>query len=238
MLVQPAVAVGRSPEWQGRHDEGAVLAARWNFPLVQEVSCAAEPLPWHEAHSPIAAPAAWSNCTLAGRAALAAVKSACGREFAWQSTHDPGCAWLAADSEEWNGEVVVHRWAITEGAWWQRAHSAGTTPVAVGRPFTQWTASCFISPEAGVLAGFVAVGPTKPAGTEVRWQSRHSVGCASFRNVRDACIFPGKKTPAFAPAWQFAQLLRAAADSPVAWWFIGIGSASVRALTLAIEVPE
>ena len=50
--------------------------------------------------------------------------------------------------------------------------------VVVGPAPFQTTASCFISPDAGVRAGFVAVGPTKPSGMEPEWQSMHSVGCA------------------------------------------------------------
>ncbi len=47
---------------------------------------------------------------------------------------------------------------------------------AVGASFAQTTASCFISPEAGVRAGLAAVGPTNPTGIEFRWHEAQAVG--------------------------------------------------------------
>ena len=48
--------------------------------------------------------------------------------------------------------------------------------VAVGAPFAQATASCFISPEGGVRGGLVAVGPTNPIGVDAVWHEPQAVG--------------------------------------------------------------
>ena len=124
-------------------------------------------------HSPLALAVEWSNCTPAGNAAFAEVSKATGRELAWQSRHDDGCE--GALSESWNFCDVLHVNAVGGGRW-QSAQSCGTAGVAVGDPFFQRTASCFISGEGGVRAGFVASGPTNPFGTDVAWQSRHAAG--------------------------------------------------------------
>src|SRR3989442_15471006 len=86
------------------------------------------------------------------------------------------------------------------------AQSWGTALAAVGRPLLQRTASCFISPEAGVLAGSVAVGPTKPIGFGVVWQSAHADGCGRVRFARGEWKLPGENAPAAAPTWKFPQL--------------------------------
>jgi len=127
-----------------------------------------------------------------------------GREFAWQSTQDAGCARLAAVREAWKrAGVVPPRLAaqpadmLVDGATWQTLQSCGTRLAAVGSqldvptPKLHATASCFISPEAGVRTGFVAAGPTKPVGIEVAWQSRHADGCARLELASDAWRAPG-----------------------------------------------
>ena len=120
------------------------------------------------------------------------VKMPLGRELAWQSTQEAGCGSFAAVRDAWKSAGVVPPRLVAQvsdklidGATWQTAQSWGTALAAVGRPLLQTTASCFISPEAGVLAGFVAVGPTKPIGFELAWQSAHADGCARLRFARD-----------------------------------------------------
>src|SRR5581483_4099139 len=118
-------------------------------------------------------------------AALAEVSSASGREFAWQSRHEAGCGRLARVSEAWNRAGVRPVWSVAhvaasacDGLWWQTAQSYGRAVVRVGAATFQRTASCFISPDAGVRGGLVAVGPTNPSGIAPEWQSMHWVGCA------------------------------------------------------------
>mgnify|MGYP003300772843 CR=1 FL=1 len=115
------------------------------------------------------------------------------------------------------------------GERWQSEQSCGTAGVVVGAPFFQITASCFISGEAGVRA--VSVAPTNPLGMDVAWQSRHVAGCARLSAVIDACNWPGKKTPAFALAWQDTQAVDG--GTAVLLWNIGIGSVSSSAFAPA-----
>jgi hypothetical protein len=51
---------------------------------------------WQVVHSAVAVE--WSNCTPAGSAAFADVNKAVGRELAWQSRQEEGCAAI----EPWN----------------------------------------------------------------------------------------------------------------------------------------
>ena len=96
-------------------------------------------------------------------------------------------------------------------------------------PLLQSTASCFISPLAGVR--LASIGPTNPAGVEAAWQSRHAAGWVAS----DACSSPWENVPVAAPAWQ---TLHAVDCGTVALlWNIGIGNISVRAVTRVIEVP-
>ena len=104
MLIQPTVDVGRSPEWQDRQLVGVALPARWNLPPVHEVK---DPLTWHVVHSPVAVE--WSNRTPAGSAAFPEVKRVEGREFAWQSRHEAGCALIEAWSFSAVTQPVVDR---------------------------------------------------------------------------------------------------------------------------------
>lgn len=135
------------------------------------------------------------------------VKTRLGRELAWQSTQEVGCGRFAAVKDAWKragvvpapgmialapGVLVAQVAAmLIVGVMWQTAQSWGTALAAVGRPLLQRTASCFISPEEGVRAGFVAVGPTKPIGLELGWQSAHAEGCARLRLARDKWRSPG-----------------------------------------------
>src|SRR5205823_7055273 len=96
-------------------------------------------------------------------------------------------------------------------------------------PPLQRTASCLISPLAGVRAA--STGPTNPAGADAAWQSRHAAGCVAS----EACSRPGKKDAVAAPAWQ---VLHAIDCGTLALpWNIGIGSVSVCEATATIEVP-
>jgi hypothetical protein len=126
------------------------------------------------------------------------VKTPLGRELAWQSTQEVGCGRLAAVRGAWKSAGVVPPRLVAQvagmlidGATWQTTQSWGTALAAVGRPLLQRTASCFISPEAGVLAGLVAAGPTKPIGFELAWQSAHADGCGRLRFARDEWRLPG-----------------------------------------------
>ena len=81
--------------------------------------------------------------------------------------------------------------AFEVGLTWQVPQSAVTSLVPVGAPADQATASCFISPEAGVRAGLVAVGPTKPVGTEPAWQSPQVAGAGCARLASEEWSRPG-----------------------------------------------
>src|SRR5258705_13287947 len=141
----------------------------------------------------MAAGMVWSNCRLVG----GITPTPLGRVLAWQSTQEVGCGKPAAVKEAWNraGVVPVRLNAqdadMPEGAAWQTPQSWGTANVVVGLPLLQSTASCFISLEPGFRAGFVAVGPTKPVGSEVAWQSPHTDGCCRFMLASDAWKSPG-----------------------------------------------
>jgi hypothetical protein len=122
--------------------------------------------------------------TFAGKEAVLEVNTALGRELAWQSRQLAGSASFADWSEPWKlGTAaplrpVAHVTAAApDGLRWQTLQSATTIGSAVGAPFDHTTASCFISPEVGLLAGLVAVGPTKPTGTEAVWHSAQVAGC-------------------------------------------------------------
>ena len=97
--------------------------------------------------------------------------------------------------EAWNLSAVAQPMA-SGGERWQSAHSCGTTGVVVRAPLLQSTASCFISPLAGVRRA--SIGPTNPTGAEAAWQSRHAVGWVGS----EACSRPGKNVPVAALAWQ------------------------------------
>ena len=136
----------------------------------------------------------WSNCRLVDET----VKTPLGRELAWQSTQEAGCGRLAAVKDAWKRAGVVPARLVSQvadmlidRATWQTPQSWGTAAVAVGRPLLQRTASCFISLEGGCLTGFVAVGPTKPIGFDLAWQSPHAEGCARLRLARDEWRSPG-----------------------------------------------
>ena len=127
------------------------------------------------------------------------VKTPFGRELAWQSTQEAGCGRFAVVKDAWKRAGVVPARLVAQvagmlivGVTWQTAQSWGTALAADGRPLFQRTASCFISLEGGVLAGLVAVGPTKPIGFELAWQSAHADGCARLRLARDKWRSPGK----------------------------------------------
>ena len=92
-----AAEAGRSPSWHETQLAGVALPARWNLPPVHEVK---DPLTWQVVHSPVAVE--WSNRTPAGNAAFAEVSTA-GRELAWQSRHEDGCA----GTEAWNFSAVT-----------------------------------------------------------------------------------------------------------------------------------
>src|SRR5262245_10998482 len=116
----------------------------------------------------------WSNC----RPLAEIVKTPAGRVLAWQSMQEVGCGNFAEVKDAWKRAGVVPLGLMPQvadmpidGATWQTPQSWETALVAVGRSLLQRTASCFISPDAGVLAGFVAIGPTKPVGCEAAWQS-------------------------------------------------------------------
>ena len=100
----------------------------------------------------------------------------------------------------------------------------------VGAPPLQSTASCFISPLAGVR--LASIGPTNPTGTEAAWQPRQVCGC----DASEACSRPGKNVPVAAPAWQVLHAIDCGTAALL--WNIGIGNGSVRAVTSVIEVPE
>src|SRR5205085_6950024 len=129
------------PEWQGRQLEGVVLPARWKRPPDHEVYCV-DPGRWQMVHSPFAVGVEWSNWTPAGSAAFPDVSSATGRELAWQSRHDDGCA--GALSEAWNFCDVVHVNDVG-GDRWQSEHSCGTAGVVDGAAFLQMTASFLVA---------------------------------------------------------------------------------------------
>ena len=82
-------------------------------------------------------------------------------------------------------------WTVAEGGAWHTAQSATTIAVPVGAPPAHSTASCFISPEAGLRAGWVAVGPTMPTGSADVWQSAQAVGWALLRPASEAWNTPG-----------------------------------------------
>ena len=151
-----------------RHDEndGAAVAA------------------WQAAQSPVAAEiaTAWSNETPAGRDALVLLSAPCGREFAWQSMHDVGCACPALLSEPWYWTVppplpLAQLTLLLSATRWQIPQLLETMRALVGAPPIQPTASCRISPVEGVRAGLVAAGPTNPIGIASRWQELQDVGC-------------------------------------------------------------
>src|ERR1700720_4654580 len=100
----------------------------------------------------------------------------------------------------------------------------------VGAPLLQSTASCFISPLAGVRRA--SIGPTNPVGAEAAWQSRHVVGWVAS----EACSRPGKNVPVAAPAWQVLHAVDCGTAALL--WNIGIGNRSVCAVTSVIEGPE
>ena len=135
---------------------------------------------------------------------MAEERRAEGRELAWQSMQEVGCA----VREAWSFCVVAQLGDAV--AVWQSSQLCGMAGVAVGAVPLQTTASCFISPEGGVLAGLPA-GPTKPVGAEPRWQSRQWTGCARFMLVNEAWRFPGKRPPG--SVWQLKQDAVAAGGS-------------------------
>ncbi len=102
--------------------------------------------------------------------------------------------------------------------------------MVVRAPLLQRTASCFISPLAGVR--LASIGPTNPTGAEAAWQPRHAVGWVAS----DACSRPGKNVPVAAPAWQVLHAIDCGTAALL--WNIGIGNRSVCAVTSVIEVPE
>jgi hypothetical protein len=77
------------------------------------------------------------------------------------------------------------------GLVWHSAQSNAASFVVPGTPFSHATASCRISPLGGVRVGAVAVGPTKPDGSEAVWQSLHSAGWGSDRLASAECSVPG-----------------------------------------------
>ncbi len=195
VLAQPAVLVGRSPAWHGRQLVGVASPAWWKCPPAQEVQPEdAEAEAWQVAHSPKTCDAPWSKVIPAGSEALAEVSTP-GRELAWQSRQVAG--W--EDSREaWktgvpvpDGPVAQVADRVAEGLAWQAPQSAVTRRVAVGAPPDQATASCFISPEAGFRAGWLATGPTKPTGAASEWQSPQVAGWAAPRLARDEWNVPG-----------------------------------------------
>ena len=118
-------------------------------------------------------------------------RSPVGREFAWQSMQEVGCGNPAVVSAGWNcaGELPARLVAqlactVADGLAWQVPQFVGTMLTAVGASLAQTTASCFISPEAGVRAGLVAVGPTNPTGIEFRWHEPHAVGSVIVGSTR------------------------------------------------------
>src|SRR5438105_13475420 len=161
----------------------------------------------------------------AGNAALAEVSNVTGRELAWQSRHDAG--WVPTDA--WKLCEVTQ----VDGDRWHAEQSCVTAGIAVRAPPLQRTASCFISPVGGVRAALI--GPTKPTGTEVAWQSTQAPGCASPPAASDECNLPGKNAPVAAPAWQTSHATDG--GTVVLLWNIGIGSASFTAATALTEVP-
>src|SRR5262249_40613867 len=105
----------------------------------------------------------------------------------------------------------------------------GTAGVVVRAPALQSTASCFISPLAGVR--LPSRGPTNPTGTEAAGQPRHAVGWGDS----EGGIRPGEKLAETAGAGQVLQAIDCGTAALL--WNIGIGSVSVRAVTTVIEVP-
>jgi len=72
----------------------------------------------------------------------------------------------------------------TPHSWGEGAH--------YGRPtIAQRTESCFISPEAGVLAGIAGGRADEAIGSGLAWQSPHADGCARPRLSRDVWRSPG-----------------------------------------------
>src|SRR5205085_8068740 len=130
-----------------------------------------------------------SNCAPAGNAALAEVSNVTGRELAWQSRHEAG--WVPMDA--WKPCEVIQ----VDSDRWHAEQSCVTAGVAVRASLLQRTASCFISPVGGVRAALI--GPTKPAGAEVAWQSTHVEGCANAAAVSEECSRPGKNAPVAEP---------------------------------------
>jgi hypothetical protein len=146
---------------------------------------------WQEAQSACADGEEWSNCSPAGTVEFMLVRSPTGREFAWQSMQEVGCGSPAAVRAGWNcaGEVPARFIAqlactVADGLRWQVPQFVGTMLVVVGASFAQTTASCFISPDAGVRAGLVAVGPTNPTGIEFRWHEAQAIGSTIVGSVR------------------------------------------------------
>jgi hypothetical protein len=118
---------------------------------------------------------------------LAEVNTVVGRELAWQSMHDVGCA---VPSGAWKVAPEAHlASAACVGLMWQVLQSCVTIGVVVGWPFCHTTASWRISPEAGVRV--LAVGPTKPVGMVAAWQSAHWLGAGSAMFASVECKTPG-----------------------------------------------
>src|SRR6185503_6678993 len=128
---------------------------------------------------------------LAGSVAVDGVSSATGRVLAWQSMHEAGCACAAAVSEAWYrtgappSPLAQVAPAASVGLVWQRVQSCGTSLSPLGTPLVQATASCRISPVAGVRAGLSAVGPTKPRGCDEVWQLLQPLGAGRVRLASD-----------------------------------------------------
>ena len=94
-------------------------------------------------------------------------------------------------SDAWN-RAPDHEGVPVDGGAWQAPQSAVTIGPPVGMAFTQATASCLISPLAGVRAGIVGAGPTKPVGkVAVEWHSLQVLGCGMPRPKSDAWNTPG-----------------------------------------------
>ena len=188
MLSHPAVERGRSPSWHDAQVEGVLPPCRWNLPPVQLAVLA-----WHETQSASAAAAVWSNWIPGGSAAPAEVSTAAGRLLAWQSMHGDGGAasdaWYAAGAAPERPTAQLA--APCAGGRWHWAQSSATSGVVPGFPSDQATASCLISAEGGVRAGFVAAGPTNPAGAAPAWQSTQAEGCTPPSAVSDAWKTPG-----------------------------------------------